>query len=54
VLVAEDEDAVRRSSKRRSGAGYTVMVARDEPRPRHRRRHAGQIDILVTDVVMRT
>ena len=54
VLVAEDEDAVRRLARRiLERQGYQVLEARDG---RHAmelaRRHAGPIDLLLTDMVM--
>jgi len=54
VLVAEDEDAVRQIiEKALQARGYTVMVARDGNEALAiAGRHAGQIDLLVTDVVM--
>jgi CheY-like chemotaxis protein len=54
VLVAEDEDAVRQIiEKALQARGYTVMVARGGTEALAiAGRHAGQIDLLVTDVVM--
>jgi PAS domain S-box-containing protein len=54
VLVAEDEDAVRQIiEKALQARGYNVMVARDGTEALALAgRHAGQIDLLVTDVVM--
>ena len=54
VLVAEDEDAVRQIiEKALQARGYRVMVARDGSEALVLAgRHAGQIDLLVTDVVM--
>ena len=54
VLVAEDEDAVRQIiEKALQARGYTVMVARDGNEALAiAGRHAGQIDLLVTDVIM--
>ena len=54
VLVAEDEDAVRRLTRRiLERQGYQVLEARDG---RHAvelaTRHAGPIDLLLTDMVM--
>ena len=54
VLVAEDEEAVRQIiEKALQARGYRVMVARDGSEALAlATRHAGQIDLLVTDVVM--
>ncbi|PYP69735.1 MAG: hybrid sensor histidine kinase/response regulator, partial [Gemmatimonadetes bacterium] len=54
VLVAEDEDAVRQIIEEALQArGYRVMVARDGNEALALAgRHTGQIDLLVTDVVM--
>src|SRR3989449_112616 len=54
VLVAEDEDAVRQIiEKALQARGYQVMVARDGSEALAlASRHAGQIDLLVTDVIM--
>src|SRR2546430_17636226 len=54
VLVAEDEDAVRQIiEKALQARGYQVMVARDGSEAiALASRHAGQIDLLVTDVIM--
>src|SRR5439155_115162 len=54
VLVAEDEDAVRQIiEKALQARGYKVMVARDGSEALAlASRHAGQIDLLVTDVIM--
>jgi len=54
VLVAEDEDAVRQIiEKALQARGYRVMVARDGTEALALASgHAGQIDLLVTDVVM--
>jgi PAS domain S-box-containing protein len=54
VLVVEDEDAVRRLTRRiLERQGYTVLEARDG---RHAldlaKDHTGQLDLLVTDLVM--
>src|SRR2546422_8023975 len=54
VLVAEDEDAVRQIiEKALQARGYRVMVARDGTEALALASgHAGQIDLLVTDVIM--
>src|SRR5216110_3175322 len=54
VLVAEDEDAVRQIiEKALQARGYKVMVARDGSEALAlASRHAGQIDLLVSDVIM--
>src|SRR5207253_2300625 len=54
VLVAEDEDAVRQIiEKALQARGYQVMVARDGSEALAlASRHAGQIDLLVSDVIM--
>lgn len=54
VLVAEDEREVRGITRRiLERAGYTVLVAEDGPGALAlSRRHAGPIDLLLTDVVM--
>ena len=54
VLVAEDEDAVRALARQvLVREGYTVIVASDgEQALRSAERHAGRIDLLLTDVIM--
>ena len=54
VLLVEDEPSVRHLAQRMlSGGGYQVMVAADaESALRIAAAHAGDIDLLVTDVVM--
>src|SRR2546422_113216 len=54
VLVAEDEDAVRQIiEKALQARGYQVMVARDGSEALAlASRHAGQIHLLVSDVIM--
>ncbi|HEV2751358.1 MAG TPA: response regulator [Gemmatimonadales bacterium] len=54
VLVAEDEEAVRQIIEKALDAhGYRVLSARDGVEALERASaHAGQIDLLVTDVVM--
>jgi len=54
VLLAEDEEMVRRLAHRiLAGQGYTVLAA-DDPQDALRlcAEHEGQIDLLITDVVM--
>jgi two-component system cell cycle sensor histidine kinase/response regulator CckA len=54
ILVVEDEDAVRRLTCRiLSGAGYRVLEAADGADALARwEEHPGEIDLLLTDVVM--
>ncbi len=54
VLVVEDEDAVRRIVQvALESAGYRVVQARNGPEALDAaRKHAGTIDLVVTDVVM--
>jgi two-component system cell cycle sensor histidine kinase/response regulator CckA len=54
VLLVEDEDGVRALSRRvLQGCGYNVLEARDGAEGvRVAEQHGGQIDLLVTDVVM--
>jgi PAS domain S-box-containing protein len=54
ILVAEDEDAVRTLARQvLVRAGYTVLVAGDgEQAQQVAERHAGPIDLLLTDVIM--
>ena len=54
ILVVEDEDALRRLATRLlEKAGYTVLSAADgEQALITCQRHAGKIDLLLTDVVM--
>jgi two-component system cell cycle sensor histidine kinase/response regulator CckA len=54
VLLAEDEDAVRKLTQRvLERAGYNVLTARDGPDAmRVAALHLGAIDLLVTDMVM--
>ena len=54
ILVVEDEEAVRRLTCRiLTREGYTVLEAPDGPRAIHTwDEHPGQIDLLLTDVVM--
>ena len=54
ILLAEDEDAVRHLARLTlQKAGYTVLEARDgEEALRIAREHTGEIDLLLTDVVM--
>ncbi|MBN9121225.1 MAG: response regulator, partial [Planctomycetes bacterium] len=54
VLLAEDEGAVRALTRHvLAGCGYAVLEAADgEEAARVAERHAGRIDLLVTDVVM--
>jgi PAS domain S-box-containing protein len=54
ILVVEDEDAVRRLTCRiLSRGGYTVLEAADGPRALDTwDEHGGDIDLLLTDVVM--
>ena len=54
VLLAEDEDGVRGLARQvLEGRGYRVLEASDgEAALGAARRHAGRIDLLVTDVVM--
>ena len=54
ILLAEDEEAVRRLTKRiLVSAGYSVLEAADGPEAMAlAARHEGQIDLLVTDLVM--
>jgi CheY-like chemotaxis protein len=54
VVLVEDEDAVRRLAREiLTQHGYTVLEAKDGPDAlRLCQRHAGPIDLLVTDVVM--
>lgn len=56
VLVVDDEDAVRRFVKRVLMAeGYSVLEAGSGAEAmRICRNHAGPIDVLVTDLVMRS
>src|SRR5262249_4583356 len=54
ILLAEDEEAVRRLTKRiLAQAGYSVIDARSGPEALEAAaRHAGPSDLLVTDLVM--
>ncbi|MBK9035602.1 MAG: PAS domain S-box protein [Myxococcales bacterium] len=54
VLVVDDNDGVRSLTQRiLAGAGYTVLVAANGGEALlHSERHAGPIDLVVTDVVM--
>ncbi len=54
ILVAEDEDALRKIVRRTlEGAGYTVLTAADgQAAILAAAQHAGDIHLLVTDVVM--
>jgi PAS domain S-box-containing protein len=54
ILLAEDEDAVRRLTTRiLERAGYEVLVATDGKNALEMARaHEGQIDLLLTDVIM--
>jgi PAS domain S-box-containing protein len=54
ILLVEDETSVRNLAQRMlAGAGYRVLVAADaESALRISAAHAGDIDLLVTDVVM--
>jgi CheY-like chemotaxis protein len=54
VLVVDDDDDIRRMVERvLRRAGYTVMVASSGPDALARaRNHAGDIDLLLTDMVM--
>jgi CheY-like chemotaxis protein len=54
ILVAEDNDGVRTLAKRILGdAGYTVLTARDGVDALEvARAHGGDIDLLLTDVMM--
>ncbi|HUX36455.1 MAG TPA: ATP-binding protein, partial [Rectinemataceae bacterium] len=54
ILVVEDEDALRKVAQRSlDGAGYKVMTASNgEEALEIYRRYRGQIDLLLTDVVM--
>jgi CheY-like chemotaxis protein len=54
VLLVEDDPALRGLLREMlEEGGYTVLTARDGPQAvETARRHAGRIDLLVTDVVM--
>jgi CheY-like chemotaxis protein len=54
ILLVEDEDAVRNLTRRLlENGGYTVLPAGDaESALEIARRHAGRLDMLLTDVVM--
>ncbi len=54
ILLVEDEDAVRNLTRRLlENAGYTVLQASDaEAALELAQRHAGRLDMLLTDVVM--
>jgi two-component system, cell cycle sensor histidine kinase and response regulator CckA len=56
IVLAEDDEAIRNLARRvLEASGYTVIATRDGAEALARcETHAGEIDLLITDVVMRT